>query len=580
MFHATPSPVSYGPEFYPTPADFADEILADIDMSKIKSVLEPSAGRGDLIEAVFRRAKKGTVFNGRHLSYDPPSVDCCEINESLRSLLIGKDWGEADESSYCSKPREVHLIHNDFLTFRTYTHYDLILMNPPFSNGDAHLLKALELAAKPDIEGRGTAVICILNAETIRNPYTVSRKTLLKKLDEYGATITYHSNAFSDADRKTDVEIAVIRTYIENHDESPSFIWEEVKNEMQTEQYQEETYGPTAIVPGDWRRQIEQSYRMEINAGLRLIKEYRSLSPYIKDSLEKDGNFPILTLEINTSRYDKHKPLSVDKYVRLVRRKYWTGLFNNRNFNANLTSDLQDEMQNNITNLLSFDVTVHNIITLQQQLLAKLNTSVEQQILKIFDKLSVEHSWNTDSSNNIHYYNGWATNKAWKINKKVIIPAYDVFSMYTGRDESFSSYKAADCLCDLEKVLAYLDGNLNDPDYSDYQMGRVLSNYSRNGVSRNIPLRYFKVTFYKKGTCHIEFTNQKVLDKLNIFGSQKKGWLPPSYGKKTYADMEEAEKKVVDEFQGAESYEAILRDVGYYLASPVPAPQSLLTAAG
>ena len=35
-------------------------------------------------------------------------------------------------------------------------------MNPPFSNGDKHLLKALKMQEK------GGAIICLLNAETIR----------------------------------------------------------------------------------------------------------------------------------------------------------------------------------------------------------------------------------------------------------------------------------------------------------------------------------------------------------------------------------------------------------------------------
>ena len=69
-----------------------------------------------------------------------------------------------------------------------------------------------------------------------------------------------------------------------------------------------------------------------------------------------------------------------------------------------------------------------------------------------------------------------------------------------------------------------------------------------------LQFRYFKATFYKKGTCHIEFTNEDVLKSFNLFASQKKGWLPPSYGKKSYRDMSAADKKVVDSFEGEASY--------------------------
>jgi len=53
----------------------------------------------------------------------------------------------------------------------------------------------------------------LLNAETIKNPYSNSRKDLVSKLNKLDAKIEYLQNAFSDADRKTNVETALI--YIE-----------------------------------------------------------------------------------------------------------------------------------------------------------------------------------------------------------------------------------------------------------------------------------------------------------------------------------------------------------------------------
>lgn len=51
-------------------------------------------------------------------------------------------------------------------------------MNPPFSNGEQHLLKALEL------QKSGGHIICLLNAETLNNPFTLARKELLRVLEE------------------------------------------------------------------------------------------------------------------------------------------------------------------------------------------------------------------------------------------------------------------------------------------------------------------------------------------------------------------------------------------------------------
>ena len=59
------------------------------------------------------------------------------------------------------------------------------MMNPPFSEGDKHLLKALELMKN------GGQVVCLLNAETLKNPYSNSRKELIQKLKELDAKIKY-----------------------------------------------------------------------------------------------------------------------------------------------------------------------------------------------------------------------------------------------------------------------------------------------------------------------------------------------------------------------------------------------------
>ena len=52
----------------------------------------------------------------------------------------------------------------------------------------------------------------------------------------------------------------------------------------------------------------------------------------------------------------------------------------------------------------------------------------------------------------------------------------------------------------------------------------------------------------------------RIIDRLNIFAGQRKNWLPPSYGKKHYADMTQEEKIVIDEFQGEKAYESVMRD--------------------
>ena len=54
--------------------------------------------------------------------------------------------------------------------------------------------------------------------------------------------------------------------------------------------------------------------------------------------------------------------------------------------------------------------------------------------------------------------------------------------------------------------------------------------------------------------------------KFNIFGAQHKGWLPPSYGKAVYDNLEKEERAVVDSFEGEASYTDTMSNAGYYLS--------------
>lgn len=192
---------------------------------------------------------------------------------------------------------------------------------------------------------------------------------------------------------------------------------------------------------------------------------------------------------------------------------------------------------------------------------------IERSIIDLFD-LFCSGWFSEDMGTTIHYYNGWKTNSAYKVNKKAIA-RFDAFRNYDKHfDPIWSSYSYdGGCmkrLNDMEKCFNYLDNGRTDDGVG---MGNILNNAVKNGQTRNIELKYFTVTFYKKGTCHIVFKDEELLKKFNLYGAQKKGWLPPSYGKKTYEEMEPEEKAVVEEFEGKEEYEKTLHNKDFYLVN-------------
>jgi hypothetical protein len=151
------------------------------------------------------------------------------------------------------------------------------------------------------------------------------------------------------------------------------------------------------------------------------------------------------------------------------------------------------------------------------------------------------------------------------INKKVIIPLAGFRDMeYSWGRYNPSDYRVVRKLIDIEKVFNYLDGGLTE----DIGIEEQLKVAEKCCETKNIPLKYFDITFYKKGTCHIVFTNEELLKKFNIFGCQHKGWLPPSYGKTKYNDMTKEEQTVINEFEGKESYNKVMLNKDYYIYNP------------
>jgi hypothetical protein len=573
--------------YYPTPNTLIDKMIADIDTKLQFTFLEPSAGDGKIVRRLFE--KYNSLYRYERNNID---IDCIEFDVNLRQILkynfseereiaIRKQQEEIEskvkwdreerritELSNIDKAKlrdlkgelltfpeqnNFHIVHNDFLTFNTFKRYDVIIMNPPFDEGDKHLIKALEM------QENGGDVICLLNAETLKNPYTNIRKHLIELLDKYKAKIQYLQGEFQtlETERKTSVEVALIKVSIPRKAKTSS-IFDELQKAQKKEIEQREA---TELAKGDFIQNIIDQFNLEVRCTLKLIEEYEAMKPYMLRSFDKGDDVSILTLTLKYGSGTYKQSVSINKYMQSVRMKYWRVLFKNPQFTGMMTSNLQQEYYNMVDKLKDYDFSYYNIKQIQADINSKLIKGVEETILNLFDKLSEAHSWYPECQKNIHYFNGWATNKAHKINKKVIIPIHGAFSDYSWTRETFETYTVYSKMEDIEKVFNYLDSG----ETGEVDLHSALIRASEAGITKKIPLKYFNITLYKKGTCHIEFTNQRLLDKFNIFSCRHKNWLPPSYGKKRYSDMSNEEKTAIDEFQGKEAYEQMYNERSYYI---------------
>jgi len=114
------------PGFFPTPKPVIEKMLRHADLEPGMTVLEPSAGKGDICDAIAE-------------GYGVKPYTC-EIVPTLRNLLEKKGYGTPKDAIVCG---------GDFMRYAAVTvdRFDRILMNPPFEKGqDAeHIMAAFGL---------------------------------------------------------------------------------------------------------------------------------------------------------------------------------------------------------------------------------------------------------------------------------------------------------------------------------------------------------------------------------------------------------------------------------------------------
>jgi hypothetical protein len=402
----------------------------------------------------------------------------------------------------------------------------------------------------------------LVNAETLRNPCDRVRRALQARLDRLGAEVEYLTDEFKSAERRTSVEVALVKLYLKPP-EAPSVLLDDLRR---AEPVVAEEAEAQALVGTDFTESLVASFGVECRTGIRLMDEYFALRPYIRDRFRKsdedhDYSKPLIELKVEGNCSSDSKAACVNAYLEGVREKYWGLLLSNKSFRAKFTSNILSEMDSKLQELRHYDFTPFNIAALIEEMNSKIVAGIEAAILGLFDKCTQRFAYDDSIHNgNVWYYNGWKTNKAHKINKRIILPMNGLSAWSVGTKLEYHIHKE---LADMVKVFNYL----SDTPSEDVPrlVGHACGWAERNEDFSGMDMRFFEITFYKKGTAHIKFTDLRLLDKLNIFGSQRKGWLPPAYGRKSYEAMDEEERGVVESFQGKAAYEEVCRRPDFWL---------------
>lgn len=468
-------------EFFPTPPAVASRMLDRVSPTA-NHFLEPSAGKGDLADAVKARFPRATV-------------DCVERSPELVSVLLGKGYP---------------VVGYDWLEYAGVSYYDAVLMNPPFGSGDEHLLKAWDFLHAGEI-------VCLLNEETVKNAHTGTRERLRNVIALHGE-VEFLEDCFKRGERRTDVRVALVYLRKEGEDDSVD-LWETGTQERAADDgiASADPHLPALL---DRLGNLQHHYDQATEHMLKAFRHLRKAAVYLGAS------------GISAGRRDAYERIAgvalrsaTDaraEFVRRHRRDAWHGVFERLEFHRWLDKKQREAFLRDVERNGDIPFTKDNIKGTLRNVFLQRNRLFERSVANVFDELTSYFPGNTSHTE------GWQSNDSYKVNRKVVFPWGCEFDPRFGFSRRYSS-GAIDVYNDLDRVLCVLAGE-------DFEACRTVARaldeafraWNAQGDAppgTRATSRFFSVRFFKKGTVHLVFRDEALWRQFNLTASAGKMWI-------------------------------------------------------
>ena len=512
----------YNESFYPTPASVAARMLAHLEPKRLRtaSILEPSAGKGDLADAAVNAMLQDTRQYGYHSRGDRyrSAIHCCEIHPELQAALRGKGY---------------KLLAADFLSFWPDEIYDCILMNPPFSVAEKHLLHAWEILEHGDI-------LCLLNEQTLLNPCTAARQRLAVIIEEHGE-VEHFGSCFEGAERSTSVRVSLVHLNKEIPEPQFDFLNSGMERDAAPE-FDDEHRFDGEIATRNTVSNLVLSFNKVRSLFLEAASKVQELSHYA-GSLSPNGKTADILAEAvkdlmrgNISRATQEH--AYNNYVRGLKKCAWDEVFRLTKAGELMSAGVRREFCQLRQEQECMAFSEPNILSLLDTLFANRHNILRQCVVEAFDELTRYHKENRLA------VEGWKTNDAWKVNERFVLP-YIVDSEWS---EWHINYNAEERLRDLDRAMAFLEGKrLEDVSVTISAALRNTFQLYRSEASGVLTVSdYFEMRPYKKGTCHFKFNDHALWERFNLVAVQGKNWLPDDFKAREKEDR--ARNKHADQY--------------------------------
>lgn len=438
-------------DFYPTPPEVIEMMISSLNVSD-KVILEPSAGSGNIVD---------------HLKALGAEVIACEKDPDLAKIVANK----------------CNLLANDFFTVEAHqvSHIHMIIMNPPFSCDERHILHAWNLAPA------GCKIVSLCNSSTVneRNYYS-SRRELGAIIDEYGSS-TDLGDCFSNADRPTKTEVSMITLNKPggNYEaEFDGFFLEDDPAEHQE----------NALMPYNFVRDI-------VNRYIGAVKIY---DEQLTSAVKLNGLLSGFYGESMAFQCKENgRPKLRNEFKKGLQKAAWSFVFRKMDLTRHSTTGLRADINKFVEQNQKIPFTMRNIYRMLDIVIGTTEQRMDKALLEVFEKVTKHYDENRFN------LEGWKTNSHYLLNRKFIMPNV-VTSNYRGTVGA-NYYGWAEPIDDLSKAICYLTGVKYEQvgDFSTLLRDHnvyfgELSNWG-----------FFQFRAYKKGTVHLTFISEDVWAKFN-----------------------------------------------------------------
>ena len=353
----------FSADFYPTPAEVIARMVNGNDLTG-KTVLEPSAGAGHILEYVAGLgATTVACENNKELSF---------ITKFKCDRWLKEDFLEVEKD-------EVSHIHN-------------IIMNPPFSADTEHILHAWKIAPE------GCEIVALCNIESLDRRHTRTRMQLKNIVDTYG----FYENigeAFTNAERKTNVTVALVRLYKPGTSDSFEGYFDDEEDEREEQQI--------GLLQYNEIRDVVNRYV----GACKLFEEVADNAIKMNNMI---GEFSPSGLTFTLKQDDK--PKSMEAFKIDLQKKAWTWIFRKMNMERFVTQKLKEDLNRVAEQQQKIPFTMRNIYKMMDMVAQTHGQRMKAAIVQVFETLTTHHH------DNRYHVEGWKTNSHYLVDKKFIFP--------------------------------------------------------------------------------------------------------------------------------------------------------------